>query len=461
MSEPVPRTPPKIRRPVPAPLAPSPAVSELTAALAAAGADPDSGAAARARLVAGFWAAHPETPLLEAAADGQRTVTFLWRGDPDRPAEDVLLFVNRLTDERDLDASLMRHLPGTDIWHLSYRMSDTWRASYCFLPRAAGETWPWADEDQIAIRRALDRGLADPRNPEGCLNRAGNRLSVVQLPDAPQQPWLERREGLTARGDVTMHEAPGGRRVWVYRPPANAGRAAKDALPLVVLFDGEVWAGTQSIATTVDNLIADRLIRPCLIAMPETGGRDRRWQELDHDGRGGDWVATELLPWLRELAPVSYRADDIVVAGQSLGAYTALRCALEHTHLIGGVLSQSASLWQRELRTPLPGLLHRLHLYVEVGAQEWVLRAPNAALAARLAEAGADVHFVEYDGGHDYACWRGGIADGLRVLIGRPRPENTLEGNPSHGNPSAGGRDRDRDRDREEHDGDEHDEGAV
>ena len=38
-------------------------------------------------------------------------------------------------------------------------------------------------------------------------------------------------------------------------------------------------------------------------------------------------------------------------------------------------------------------------------------------LAGRLARAGADTRFVEYNGGHDYACWRGGVADGLIALL--------------------------------------------
>jgi enterochelin esterase family protein len=58
-----------------------------------------------------------------------------------------------------------------------------------------------------------------------------------------------------------------------------------------------------------------------------------------------------------------------------------------------------------------------LRAYIEVGLQEWVLLEPNRRLAGELAAGGADVRFTAYNGGHDYACWRGGIADGLRWLL--------------------------------------------
>jgi enterochelin esterase family protein len=107
-----------------------------------------------------------------------------------------------------------------------------------------------------------------------------------------------------------------------------------------------------------------------------------------------------------------------VVAGQSLGALTALRAALEHPEVVGGAIAQSASLWQRDLGAGLAGRrLAGLRAYIEVGTQEWVLREPNRAFARQLAAAGATVEFREYNGGHDYACWRGGIADGLRWML--------------------------------------------
>lgn len=399
----VPRTPPKVPRPTPAPVSRSRTVDAVRERLAAG--EPAE------RVVAEFWAgAARRTPIVEPVpgAPGERVVTFVWR---DADAEQVLLFVNRLTDERTLGDSLMENVPGTDIWHLAYRMDADWRASYAFLPHRPGRPVPWTDgRDQVSVRAALDDGLADPRNPVGNRNRAGVLQSVVELPDAVPQPWLHPRAGVP-HGTTNRRVAPGGRTVWVHTP---AGSAHHD-LPVLVAFDGDVWTGPQDLPTTLDNLIHDGQLLPTLAVLVDAGSREHRWAELDEGGHVDDWLVADLLPWVREQYPVSPLREDVTVAGQSLGALSALWTLVRHPEAVGAVVSQSASLWQDAVLDAVPAArLAGTRVYLEVGRQEWVLRPPHAPLADRLRAAGATVELVEFNGGHDYACWRGGIADGLR-----------------------------------------------
>ena len=58
--------------------------------------------------------------------------------------------------------------------------------------------------------------------------------------------------------------------------------------------------------------------------------------------------------------------------------------------------------------------------FVEAGSEEEHLLVGNRALRQILEGGSASFTYREYRGGHDYACWRGGIADGLIAALGPP-----------------------------------------
>lgn len=341
-------------------------------------------------------------PLVEEINDTDEViVTFCWR---DAEAEAVLLFANRLTDERRLHETMLERKEGTDLWHASFRMASDWRASYSFLVKRPGEPAPWESEAQIELRAVLDHGAPDPRNPDWSHNRAGVLQSVVSLPHAPQQPWLALRPEVVP-GTLTRETGPDGRDVWLYDP---AGADVHVDLPLVVALDGDVWTGHHSLPTTLDNMIADGHLRHVRAVLPASAGGSKRWEE-----DGAAYVAEQLIPWARERRALS---DEVVVVGQSLGGVTALRAGLLYPDVVTGVASQSASLWLDDLSDAVrPGLRTRVHL--AHGTQEWVLDELHRDLVARLEAAGIDVTSAEHNGGHDYAWWRGAIADGVRALL--------------------------------------------
>jgi enterochelin esterase family protein len=352
----------------------------------------------------------------------------LWR---DAEARSVLLFANRITDEKNLEASLLRRVRGTDIWHIAYRMETDWRASYCFLPsydnRKAADTLGFG---QRAVRDALDNGLSDPRNPRQCQNRVLNTLSVVELPDAPPQPWAKPRPELALRGKVSSHKVDG-YSVWLYEPPF-ANDAHNDAqqgdVGAMILFDGDVWVRGAMFPETLNNLIAEGRIPPIYALLVETPNIAARWDDLGKDSGIEYFVTNGLLEWARTHIhshpyPITDNPDRLIIAGQSLGGLTALRTVLRLPNRIKNAIAQSSSLWRGDfmhiLESPADSYLNGFdgRIYMEVGKQEWVLRPYHQKLAAMFSQSGLDYNYVEYNGGHDYVCWRGGIADGLCWII--------------------------------------------
>jgi enterochelin esterase family protein len=177
--------PPKVRRPAAAPRVPSPLISRFAATLALAPAN------RKTAKIQAFWAhaAAHGTPLIEPAQDdGQQIVTFVWRAPADQFPVAVHLSVVQLTDERDLQHSLMSQVPGTDIWHLSFQLDADWSARYCFSALSADGVPPIsADADQVDIRRLLDAGVPDPLNPARVRGDDGRELSMVSITAVPPQ----------------------------------------------------------------------------------------------------------------------------------------------------------------------------------------------------------------------------------------------------------------------------------
>ena len=58
-----------------------------------------------------------------------------------------------------------------------------------------------------------------------------------------------------------------------------------------------------------------------------------------------------------------------------------------------------------------------VRFYLEIGLQEGTSMVPTSRHLRDVLQAkGNEVHYREYNGGHDANCWRGGIAESLQLL---------------------------------------------
>ncbi|GAA4823475.1 enterochelin esterase [Streptomyces ziwulingensis] len=401
----------------------------------------------RAALAGEFWreAERSGTPLVEELAGdpGHRAVTFLWRGH--RTTRQVLFFGNRLTDRDHLAGSLLERVPGTDVWHLGLRLRADHRAGYRMAADISLRQPPTDPAGlQQRLRSLSAHAAADPLNPRKVATRwQPADGSVFALPKAPAQPWSGRR-GTVPAGRVERHRVAGAapvgdRDTWVYLPAGHEPGAGVP-LPVAVLCDGDMWFGRMGFADTLDALIADGAIPPLVVVAPDAVDRQTRWRDLGGREHFVAFLADELLPWAAGRWPLTTDPRQTVVAGQSLGAMTALYAAHLRPERFGKVLAQSASLWWRPgLPSPAaakpavsgePWLAGRyattpsrpVTVHLDVGLHEGAMVDHSRALYDALRAAGHAATFDTYNGGHDYACWHGALADGLVRLLGRAAP---------------------------------------
>jgi enterochelin esterase-like enzyme len=367
--------------------------------------------------LAEFWAeVNGNAPLVEPIAgdDTRSWVTFLYRGDD--KTRGVAL-------KGGMPAAAtfnpLARLPGTDVWHQTQRLPSDSRFTYLFvLDPPNHEIRSQAEAKQVFARIRFD-----PLNP-----RTFQKRPLVELPGAPPQPFLVKRPGVAA-GLVKEHEQASAilkqrRKVTVYTPPGYDAKG--EPLPVIVLFDGQAYLGDIPAPTILDNLIADKKLLPVVAVLVH---QQDRMRELLCAEDFADFMATELMPWLRVNFHVASDPAKTVVGGLSAGGLMAVYCGLRHPKVFGNVLSQSGSFWyvpgaEKMLdRQPPPyaetGWLTRklveapkqpLKFYLEVGRFEASGFAGQLAESRRLRDVlqakGYDVVYSEYHGGHDAVNWR-------------------------------------------------------
>ena len=362
-------------------------------------------------------------------------VTITWP-DPDaaRPALDVLVRLVALTDRAyeagDIGAYLMRPGPGRT-WVWTTDLPSDLRTSYQLCP-VRDRPLRGRPVDRDRWTAVVAAGLPDPacpdRLPPGCTYGSLTApASVLSMPGALPQPWVAPRPGVP-RGSLVRTPLPGGSVVHVYRSPA----ATPNPAPLLVVFDGQRLLDT-GVAATFDNLAADGAVDPLTAVVVESirGSAPRGPSRIDSLTVAAgleSFIFDDLMPTVEARYPVTADPARRVLAGHSLGAVAALHLAASRPDVFGSVVAGSAALWW-------PGGSGQVHgadvaaayasstppgrLFLEAGTEEGGLLDDVRAFHRTLLGAGHDVIYREFRGGHDHACWRGSLADGLVAVLGQ------------------------------------------
>ena len=389
-----------------------------------------------------FWerVAQSGTPLVEPIeGDAKRTlVTFLWRGTPQ--TRNVMVLGSFLTGPP-TDYAMTR-LADSDVWYLTVRLPSGSRFAYSLSPNDPQAFGP----PRAAQRAATVQG--DPLNPRrwGCSQPTATRhdcQSMVELPGAPPQPWIVRDDKVPA-GRVHKHKIVSNllkneRNLSVYTPPDY--RAVGKPYALLVLFDEGAYLNNVPTPIILDNLIGAGKIPPMVAVLIANPSQETRNKELPPNPQFADFLATELLPWVRSHYSVTSDPKLTTVGGSSFGGIAATYAGLRHSQIFGNVLCQSGSFWWAPERmgpdadaTTETGWLAKefikspklpLRFWMDAGIFEVDSRGnggailePSRHMRDVLLAKGYEVHYQQFNSGHDYLNWRGTLADGLMALVG-------------------------------------------
>lgn len=388
-----------------------------------------------------FWKerAQSATPLVEPVEGNKERalVTFLWRGTPATRNVAVLGSFG----QRPIADSTMTRLEDSDVWYLTLNMPSGARFAYSLSPND-----PLTTEGPRARQRAASL-QGDPLNPNRwqCAAEASRYecQSMVELPGAPPQPWIVKNAANPA-GNIDKHRIrsellKNERNLSVYTPPGYRADGAPAAL--LVVFDEGAYLNTVPTPVILDNLIAAGKIPPTIAVLIANPSQATRNSELPPNPAFADFLARELLPWVRSHYSVTTDPRQTVVAGSSYGGIAATYAGLRHPDIFGNVLCQSGSFWWAPDHTPAgdatteTGWLAKefikspklpLKFWMDAGLFEvdtngtgGGILEPSRHMRDVLLAKGYEVQYRQFAAGHDYLNWRGTLADGLLVLIGK------------------------------------------
>lgn len=395
----------------------SPRLQALVQTLAAGGGTED------------FWQerARQGSPLVEPLSEHESLVTFLWRGTPE--TRSVRLFGSPSGNHDPL-----QRLSGSDVWWTSFRMPASARLSYRLAPDVPQVQGSAQDQRRMILATAQ----RDPLNPRVFPVQADAQLdafqgfSVLELPQAPPQPWTAARpgvaEGTLARHEIASRILGNQRPVWIYRP------AHAEPQALLVLFDAHAYRHDVPTPRIVDNLVAEGLIPPTAVVLVANPSPEARAAELPPNPAFARFLDEELMPWVHAQG-LAQPPEATVIAGSSYGGLASAYAGLMLPHRFGRVLSLSGSYWWAP-PGELPGWMMRAYaeapprpvrFYLDAGryegargGQDGILET-NRHLADVLRAKGYAVTQREHATGHDYLHWQGALGCGLVALLNPAR----------------------------------------
>jgi len=212
--------------------------------------------------------------------------------------------------------------------------------------------------------------------------------------------------------------------VFVYLPPGYTN--SQERFPSIYVMDGGEYITLGMMLNILDNLIAEKRIRPVVGVFidPRTDPRNSQTSQRMHDYAMSDsfvqFLTEEVRPWLLKKYRLEKNPHQTAIMGASLGGLISTYAAFTRADVFGLCAAQSpAYSWDQEaiIHTFASSQKKPIRFYVDTGTIH------DALLYARkmrrvLEEKGYELAYGEYPEGHNWANWRGRIDDILTYFWG-------------------------------------------
>jgi enterochelin esterase family protein len=306
------------------------------------------------------------------------------------------------------------------------------RLHYTFPENMPLVTWDNATDKEIElINHTFLNAKHDVLNDK-VIQLQNRAVSLLELPEAPDESLTYKREGilrgqikeLNFDSDILQNQ----RKIWVYNSPDSEDAKNKN---LLLVLDGAWYLSLIPTQRILDNLFHDSCIGPTTAVFIDNVTPTSRNVELSYNAEFANFIEKELIPWVRDYYDVSENPVNNSIAGSSLGGLSSMWLGFNYPHIFGNVICQAGvisklthpdqpqdadnrltTLFEQSAKLPL-------RVWLEVGLMDDLANIvePTRHMAAILRAKEYDFDYHEYAGGHDFALWRGTLAQALKKLL--------------------------------------------
>src|SRR5215208_1595014 len=215
-------------------------------------------------------ARHEGTPLIDGS-----NATFVWQGTGDVPQ-----LIGDFTGWRENPIDLVETEPGVWTHTQSFPMDAYVEYAY-------------------SIKYDIAESFPDPFNPRIAFNGIDSVNHTFTMPEHQLNTLIIRKAGIP-RGSTSEHWLETGvftgdshRKVYLYHPPVD------EPTPLVVVWDGGDYLSRGRLNVIVDNLVAEKRIRPIAMALIDNGDGARFVEYMQNEATVA-MLSYRLLPLARK-----------------------------------------------------------------------------------------------------------------------------------------------------------------
>jgi enterochelin esterase-like enzyme len=272
--------------------------------------------------------------------------------------------------------------------------------------------------------------VADPGNP----NVKPMRAPVTSILEIPGTPPLIHELRDVPHGAITIHpyyarELKAWRRVHVYTPPGYQ-KSGSD-YPTLYLFHGSgdndaTWSVLGRANVIIDNLLAEKKVRPMIIVMPDghplagriTGAPGPDVMQRNVESFAND-VLREMIPLIEKEYRVGKTPEKRAVAGLSMGGGQSIHIGLNHPELFGYVAGFSSYVADPEkvsFKVFDDGKPKPLLIWTACGKEDRLLENARQ-LSENLTKHSIKHEFLTTEGNHSWPVWRKHLAQLAPLLF--------------------------------------------